>query len=182
MVWLLAICQLAAQPTPRALEAQRATDATAWLEQHLYLRESYGYNRHPVIDGWARANGNALGSEWCGLTQWACQKAQVLPFPKGPAGSYNWFPPTSPRTVLYGSKGSLDSARVGFCIGIYSARRGRIAHITRAVEVMRPLRKGRPARGFWCIGGNEGTGTKAGVHRTPYPASSIYAASNWLYK
>lgn len=184
VVWLLYLLstQAHAQPAPRAVEAQRAAAAKVWLEQHLYLRESYGYNRHPVIDQWARANGNALGSEWCGLTQWACQQALGLSSPKGPAGSYNWFPPTSPRTVLYGQRGSFDSVRVGFEIGIYNARRGRIAHITRAVELASPLRKGRPARGAWCIGGNEGTGATAGVHRTFYPAPSIYAASNWLYK
>lgn len=181
--WLLYLLstQAHAQPAPRAIEAQRAAAATAWLEQHLYLKESYGYNRHPVIDGWARANGNALGSEWCGLTQWACQQALKLPSPKGPAGSYNWFPPASPRTVLYGTKGSFDSVRVGFEIGIYNPRRGRIAHITQAVELARALRKGRPARGAWCIGGNEGTGASAGMYRTFYPASGIYAASNWLY-
>jgi hypothetical protein len=183
VVWTL-IClgyYAKAQPVPRAIEAQRAAAATAWLEQHLYLKETHGYNRNPVIDSWARANGNALGSEWCGLTQWACQQALKLPSPKGPAGSYNWFPPASPRTVLYGAKGSFDSVRVGFEIGIFNARRGRIAHITRAVELARPIRKGRPARGAWCIGGNEGTGAKAGMHRTFYPASGIYAASNWLY-
>jgi hypothetical protein len=172
---------VSAQPVPRAIEAQRAAAATAWLEQHLYLKETHGYNRAPLIDTWARANGNALGSEWCGLTQWGCQQALKLPSPKGPAGSYNWFPPASPRTVLYGTKGSFDSVRVGFNIGIYNPRRGRIAHITRAVELARPVRKGRPARGAWCIGGNEGSGAKAGVHRTFYPASGIYAAANWLY-
>jgi hypothetical protein len=149
---------VSAQPVPRAIEAQRAAAATAWLEQHLYLRETNGYNRNPLIDTWARANGNALGSEWCGLTQWGCQQALKLP-----------------------TKGSFDSVRVGFNIGIYNARRGRIAHITRAVELARPVRKGRPARGAWCIGGNEGSGANAGVHRTFYPASGIYAAANWLY-
>jgi hypothetical protein len=184
VAWLLYLLstQAHAQPAPRAVEAQRAAAATAWLEQHLYLGETHGYNRAPLIDQWARANGNALGSEWCGLTQWACQQALGLPSPKGPAGSYNWFPPASPRTVLYGARGTFDSVRVGFNIGIYNARRGRIAHITRAVELARAIRKGRPARGAWCIGGNEGTGATAGVHRTFYPASGIYAAANWLYK
>jgi hypothetical protein len=79
---------------------------------------------------------------------------------------------------LYGQRGSFDSVRVGFEIGIYNPRRGRIAHITRAVALAHPLRKGRPAWGAWCIG----TGATAGVHRTFYPASGIYAASNWLYK
>lgn len=83
--------------------------------------------------------------------------------------------------MLYGTRGSFDSVRAGFNIGIYDARRVRIAHITRAVALARPIRKGRPARGAWCIGGNEGTGANAGVHRTFYPASGIYAASNWLY-
>jgi hypothetical protein len=169
-----------AQPAPRAVQPQRAALATAWLEQHLYLKETHGYNRAPLIDTWARANGNALGSEWCGLTQWACQKAQKLPTPRGPAGSYNWFLDPA-RTVLLGTRGSFDSVRVGYCIGIYSARRGRIAPITRAVQAARPIRKGRPARGFWCIGGNEGSGANAGVHRTFYPATGIHAGANWLY-
>jgi hypothetical protein len=51
--------QARAQPAPRAVEAQRAA-ATAWLEQHLYLRETHGYNCAPLIDQLARANGNAL--------------------------------------------------------------------------------------------------------------------------
>lgn len=168
-----------AQPVPRAVEAQRAATATAWLQKHCYIREQ-GNNRGPLIDEWAKANGNAYGSEWCGLTQWACQKAQALPTPKGPAGSYNWFLDPK-RTYLLGARGSFDSVREGHCIGIYNARRGRIAHITRAVELARPIRRGRPARGAWCIGGNEGSGAKAGVHLTFYPATSIYAASNWLY-
>jgi hypothetical protein len=42
----------------------------------------------------------------------------------------------------------------------------------------RAIRKGRPARGAWCIGGNEGTGASAGVHRTFYPTNGIYAAFN----
>jgi hypothetical protein len=180
LYWLLASCQLAAaQPVPRALEAQRAATATVWLQQHSYIREM-GHNRGPLIDEWAKANGNAYGSEWCGLTQWACQKAQGLPTPKGPAGSYNWFLDRK-RTYLLGARGSFDSVRVGHCIGIYNARRGRVAHITRAMELARPIRKGRPARGAWCIGGNEGSGANAGVHLTFYPAPSIYAASNWLY-
>lgn len=173
LCWLL--CTHAHAQAPRAVQAQRAAAATVWLQQHLYLRETAGYNRAPLIDSWARANGNALGSEWCGLTQWACQRAQKLPTPVGPAGSYNWF--KDPKRTSR----NFDSLRVGYCVGIYNTRRGRIAHITRAVELARPIRKGRPARGAWCIGGNEGSGANAGVHLTFYPATGIYASSNWLY-
>ena len=169
----------AAQPS-RAVQDRNGAKAMVWLRAHQYLRETNGYNRAPLIDQWARANGNDLGSEWCGLTQWACQQSLRLPSPKGPAGSYNWFLDPK-RNVLLGKAGSWDSVRVGYKIGIFSVKRGRIAHITAADELIRPLRRGRPARGAWCIGGNEGSGRNAGVHRSLYLSTDVYASSNYNY-
>lgn len=168
-----------AQPS-RAVQDRNGTAIVAWLREHLDLRETTGYNRDPLIDSWARKAGNALASEWCGLTQMANQIAQKLPYPAGPAGSYNWFKLGSPRNVLRGTTGSFDSARVGYRVGIFNARRGRIAHIT-AIEEVYKKRQGNRPRGAWCIGGNEGSGKNAGVHRTFYPAVNIYALSNWNY-
>ncbi len=179
LCWLL--CTQAHAQAPRAVQAQRAAAATLWLQQHLYLKESTGYNRDPLIDSWARAVGVSLGSEWCGLTQWACQRALKLPTPSGPAGSYNWFKDPARTYYVQGQRGSLDSIRAGHPLGIYNARRGRIAHITRCISLGRSVRAGRPARAFWCIAGNEGSGANAGVHLTLYPATSIHAAANWLY-
>lgn len=171
---------LRAQPS-RAVQAQRAAACTIWLQQHLYMTEAAGYNRHPLIDAWARANGNAPGSEWCGLTQWACQKAVKLPTPPGPAGSYNWFKDIKRTYYVRGVRGVLDSVRVGHPVGIYNAKRGRIAHIMRVVKVVPGIRPGRPPRSFYTIAGNEGSGPTAGMRLTLYAAPSIYAAANWLY-
>lgn len=165
-----------AQRPARAVEASRAAAADAWLKAHLWpvVREATGHNDGAFIDALCVEGKVAKRSAWCGLTQRKVQATLRLPFPAGAAGSYNWFLDRS-RAV------PLDSIRAGLCVGIYSPARGRIAHITRVSEVVPPLRKGRRPRGAYCIGGNEGTGTRAGIHRTLYPISSIYALSNWLY-
>jgi hypothetical protein len=163
-----------AQLLPRAVQAQRAAAATSWLTAHLYVRELTGRNDGPFIDALCREGRVALRSPWCGLTQRKVQLTLGLPFPAGAAGSYNWFLDRS-RAV------PLDSIRPGLCVGIYSSARGRVAHITRVVEVVPPLRKGRPPRGAYCIGGNEGSGSRAGIHRTLYLLSPGLRLSNWLY-
>ncbi len=174
LLLLLAISyQLSAQPS-RAVEASRAAAATAWLTPRLYIREATGNNDGPDVWALIKAGGGQPRMPWCGFTQRACQVALKLPYPAGAGGSYNWF--LDKRRAV-----PLDSIRPGLLVGNYSRARGRIAHITRVVQVIPPLRKGRPPRGAYCIGGNEGSGTRAGMHRTLYPMASIYALSNWLF-
>ncbi|TGD82881.1 hypothetical protein [Hymenobacter wooponensis] len=176
---LVAVWAAQAQ-TSRALQAQNAACTTQWLTANLWIREATGRNDGPAVTRIILENGGVRGNEWCGFTQAEAQKRCGLPRPKGAGGSYNWFL-DSKRNVLKGKVGSFDSVQVGHKIGIYSASRGRIAHITACVELARAVRKGRPARGAWCIGGNEGRGTNAGMHRTFYAATDIYAAANWNY-
>lgn len=182
MLFVLLALSWAADAQPlRALEARRAAAATAWLEAHLYIREQTGDNDGPDVWALIREGGGEPRSAWCGFTQRKVQAVLGLPFPDGAGGSYNWFLLRSRHTYyIQGQCGTADSIRVGHCVGIYSARRGRIAHITRAVALVPPLRKGRAPRAAYCIGGNEGSGPRAGIHRTLYPLSSIYALSNWL--
>jgi hypothetical protein len=178
LLLLASKCQ--AQPS-KAVQAKRATATIVWLQKHINLRETGGNNRGPLIDSWARACGNDLGSEWCGLTQWADQRANNLPVPVGPAGSYNWFKDVKRTQYIVNIRGRLDSIPPGWPAGIYNNRKGRIAHIVRIISVVPNEIKGRPPRGFWCIAGNEKSGKNAGVHLTYYPAASIHAAANWLY-
>lgn len=170
LILLLALTLGASAQPSRAVEAQRAAQATAWLTSHLWVR---GYES-PFVVGLRRRGGAADGAAWCGLTQREVQRVLGLPWPNGPAGSYNWF--LDKRRAV-----PRDSVRVGLCVAIYSPARGRIGHITRAMELVPPLRKGRPPRGAYCGGGNEGSGPNNGIHRTLYPLGSMYALSNWLH-
>jgi hypothetical protein len=152
----------------------------AWLRAHRYVVEIGANNRAPEIDSWAKRAGVVLGSEWCGLTQMQCQIDNKLPFPSGPAGSYNWFLKTNARTVyLQSQRGTYQKLVKGYPVGIFNRARGRVAHITRIVEVVWDGPHTRPPRGFWCIGGNEGR-FPGGVKLTFYSYSSIYAGANWL--
>ncbi|MDO7849036.1 hypothetical protein Q5H92_21910 [Hymenobacter sp. M29] len=163
-----------AQRTPRAAEMSRAAAATDWLTAHLWVREATGNNDGPFIDALCAEGHVAKRSAWCGLTQRKVQVTLKLPIPNGAAKAANWF-------LDRGRAVPRDSIRKGLCAGIFSPARGEIGHITRVAEVVPPLRKGRPPRGAYCIGGNEGTGRNAGIHRNLYPLSSIYALSNWLH-
>jgi hypothetical protein len=181
VVWLLYLLssQAYAQPAPRAVQDRNGACTVKWLTDRLWWRET-SYNAGPGITEAIKANHGNPRDEYCGHTQAGAQRSCGLPVPKGSGGSYNWFLDVK-RNVLLGSTGSFDSVRVGYKIGLYNPRRGRIAHITAVAELARAVRRGRPARGAWCVGGNEGTGTNAGMHRTFYPASGIYAAANYNY-
>lgn len=162
--------QLSAQPASRAVEARRAAAASAWLTAHMWVR---GFES-PFVVNLRKLGGSAPHTAWCGLTQREVQRSIGLSWPNGSAGSYNWF--LDKRRAV-----PRDSIRVGLCVAIYSPARGRIGHITRALEIVPPLRKGRPPRGAYCGGGNEGSGANNGIHRTLYSLPSIYALSNWLF-
>jgi len=161
----------------RVRQALNGACTIAWLRTRLWWRET-SYNAGPGITEIIRANGGSPREEYCGDTQAGAQRSCSLPVPAGSNGSYNWF--LNPkRNTLLGHAGSFDSTRQGYKIGIFNARKGRIAHITAADVVV--TSRNAPARGAWCIGGNEGSGTKAGMHRTWYPKANIYAAANYNY-
>lgn len=167
----------------RAAQARNAVATIAWLQARLAIREATGRNDGPAVAALVRAGGGVASQhpEWCGFTQAACQRAHGLPIPaRGMQGAARaWFQDAHRTYYLAGQRGALDSIKPGHQAG-FNYGRG-IHHITRFVEVVPPLRKGRPPRGFYTIGGNEGRGLNAGVHRTYYPSQNIAAASNWLY-
>jgi hypothetical protein len=167
-----------------AVQVQNANCSLRWSFGKLYLRELTGNNDNPEVDVWARATGTALRSSWCGLFQWADQKACGLPVPNGAAGSYNWFLDLRRTYYIQNRRGTLDMVKLGHKCGFWNNKLGRIAHIGMVVREARPIRKGRAARGFRIRAGNTGTyGGRdgAGVHDYDYAASDIYAFANWLY-
>ncbi|TPG66052.1 hypothetical protein [Hymenobacter nivis] len=174
-----------AQPVPsRAIQARYGAQLVAWTRTQLYLRELTGNNDAPEIDAWARANGVALRSSWCGLYQWKANKVLGLPTPRGAAGSYNWALDPVRTYYLRNRRGTLDSLKVGHRVMFYYSNLGRIGHIGLAVAASRKVRAGRPARGFIINAGNTGRGggrNGAGVYDLFYASSDIYAAANWNY-
>ena len=175
----LLLCLLLALASPATAAPTGAECCIAWLRARLWVREATGHNDGPAVAAIIAANNGNPRDEWCGHTQADAQRSCGLPVPKGSGGSYNWFLDRVRTFYLVGVRGTLDAIQPGHLVGIYSPKRGRIAHITRAVQVVPPLRKGRPPRGFYCIGGNEGSGTNAGMHLTYYPSGGIHAAANW---
>ncbi|SNC67369.1 hypothetical protein SAMN06265337_1927 [Hymenobacter gelipurpurascens] len=167
-----------AQPS-QAQQTINAKGLIDWLTARLWFRETHGNNRSPAIDALTKAGGGQLGWPWCGYTQLANQQANKLPFPKEAGAARAWFVDKLRTYFLVGQRGALDSLRPGHLVGL-SYGNG-INHVTRAVEIFPRLRKGRPPRGAWCIGGNEGRGTTAGIHRTYYAGPAIRAASNYNY-
>lgn len=175
-----------AQPIPARRPAVTAS-TLQWLTDRLYIREATGRNDGPAVAGLITAGGGVASQrpEYCGFTQAADQKAHKLPIPaRGMQGAAAaWFPLTgldASRTYYFaGRRGVVDSIRAGDLVG-FDYGRG-IHHVARDKEVVPPQRKGRPPRGFWTLAGNEGRGTKAGVHLTYYPAVNIDAGARWDY-
>ncbi len=177
-----------AQPRPsRAVQDANGRAAVAWLTARLWIREATGRNDGPAVAALVKAGGGVPAQlpEWCGFTQTACQRAHGLPYPGGgmQGAARAWFPLTGPqaaRTVYQaGVRGALDSIRVGYKLGFAWRPNPEIHHITLAAEIVKNDIKSRPPRGFWSLGGNEGRGTNAGVHRSYYASPNITAASNW---
>ena len=163
-----------------------------WLADRGAVREA---TARPGNDGPAVAAINSAGGgnpatfpEHCGFTQAADQRAHGLPIPgNGLQGAARyWFVNPAnrllPRTFYYaGQRGVLDSVQAGDLLGFAWRPNPTIHHITRAAVRVPPLRKGRPARGYWSWGGNEGRWPNAGMHYTYYPGPNITAAARWDY-
>ena len=175
-----------AQPAPPRRAAVTAS-TIAWLTDRLYIREATGRNDGPDVAALITAGGGVASQrpEYCGFTQAADQKAHKLPIPaRGMQGAARaWFPlegPDAPRTIYRaGVRGVVDSIRPGDLVG-FDYGRG-IHHVARDKEVVPAQRKGRPPRGYWTLAGNEGRGTRAGLHLTYYPAANIDAGARWDY-
>lgn len=165
-----------AQP---AAQRQRADCTLGWLRDHLWVREATGHNDGPAVWALIHAGGGQRHDEWCGYTQLAAQRACGLPVPAEAGAARAWFRARRRLVYTQGGIGSLAAVRPGYCVGIrYGSA---IHHIIRAAVAGRAVRRGRPARGWYCYGGNEGRGPNAGIHYTFYPAASFNAVANWLY-
>lgn len=184
IIWLLALLCLAshAQPLPpRSPACQAAT--IQWLVERLSIREATGRNDGPKVAALVTEGGGRWREhpEWCGFTQAADQKAHGLPIPangmQGAAAA--WFRDPRRTTYLAGVRGALAESQPGDVVG-FNYGRG-IHHITRLKQVVPPERKGRPPRGFYTLGGNEGRGANAGLHLTYYAAPAIAATARWDY-
>lgn len=191
VAWVLVCAVYAAHGQPLPRRNPRVQAATCeWLKVRLDYRETWGNNRGPLVDPIIRAGGGTPGQEWCGFTQAACQRAHGLPIPKNglQGGARYWFCADASckvllaRTFYYaGRRGVLDSIQPGDITGFVWRPSVIIHHVTRCAEIVAPLRKGRPPRAFYTLGGNEGKGTTAGLKRTYYLATSITAAARWDY-
>jgi hypothetical protein len=181
---------LGAAAQPRRNPATQAS-TVKWLADRANVREATARpgNDGPAVATIIRAGGGnpADKPEWCGFTQAADQRAHGLPIPaKGMQGAARCYFTDATgkvllaRTIYYaGRRGVLDSVQAGDLLGFHSPV---IHHVTRAALRVPPLRRGRPPRGYWSWGGNEGRYPKAGMHYTYYPAPNIQAAARWDYK
>ena len=172
-----------AQPPARAVQARTGAAILAWHAAHLGVREATGNNDGPPIDQWLDLVGSPRRSPWCGATQGACQHDLRLPMPAAAGAARSWAVPARTYYVR-GVRGSLDSLRAGHRALFYYANLGRIGHIGTLVSPARPVRRGRPARGWLVVAGNTGTGggrEGAGIHEYFYPAAELFAVANWSY-
>lgn len=193
LLLLLAISyQLVAVAQPRRNPRVQAS-TVAWLAARATVREATRYpgNDGPEVAAIIRAGGGnpADHPEHCGFTQAADQRAHGLPIPGGglQGAARYWFVDVRkrllPRTFYYaGQRGVLDSVQAGDLLGFAWRPNPTIHHITRAAAIVPPLRRGRPPRGVWSWGGNEGRWPNAGMHYTYYPAPNITAAARWDYR
>lgn len=193
LLLLLAVsCQLVATAQPRRNPATQAS-TVKWLADRGTVREATARpgNDGPTVAAIIKAGGGppAQHPEWCGFTQAADQRAHGLPIPAhGLQGAARyWFVDGHkrplPRCFYYaGQRGALDSVQAGDLLGFARGANPDIHHITRAAVKVPPLRRGRPPRGYWSWGGNEGRWPNAGMHYTYYPGPNITAAARWDYK
>jgi hypothetical protein len=173
-----------AQAPASAVQVANANCSLKWSYSQLYVRELTGNNDGKEVEAYLRATGNRKGESWCGAFQAAVQRACGLSIPAGAAGARNWF--KDPRRTYYvrGSRGTINQIQLGDKVGFYYDNLGRIGHILLVARESRPIRKGRPARGFILRSGNTGRGggrNGAGVWDLYYDATAIYSAANWKY-
>jgi len=192
LAWVLVCAAYVAKAQPRRNPATQAS-TIKWLADRGGVREA---TRYPGNDGLAvaaiiRAGGGnpAEHPEHCGFTQAADQRAHGLPIPAGgmQGAARAWFVDAQrrplPRCFYYGGqRGVLDSVQAGDLLGFAYRPNPTIHHITRAAKQVPALRRGRPPRGYWSWGGNEGRWPNAGMHYTFYPGPNITAAARWDYK
>jgi hypothetical protein len=184
-----AVCSLRAGGQPRPVSrAKQVANATCLLKSsaaRLSIREASGHNDGLEVEAAQRAAGARKGDPWCGCEQYVEQKLCGLPAPTWAAAAANWTLTSSPRTYyLRGRRGVVDSIQLGDQVTFYYANLGRVGHVGRNVQATRPVRRGRPTRGFIVRAGNTGSGggrDGAGVHDVFYSAADIYAAANWKY-
>lgn len=180
LLLLLAVSTSYAQPARNPATTKATLD---WLTARLGVREATGHNDGPAVAAIVTAGGGVATQrpEWCGFTQAACQRASKLPIPKnGMQGAARaWFADIARTYYRPGVRGGLGDIQPGDLAG-FDYGRG-IHHITRFAQVVPGLRPGRPPKGFYTLGGNEGRGTNAGLHLTYYPAANIAAAARWDY-
>lgn len=169
------------QPLPPAYANANCT--LKWSATQLYVREATGRNDGPEVEAYLKITGNRKGEAWCGAFQAAVQKACGLPFPNAAGGARFWFVPSSPKTFyIRGQRGVADWIQLGDKGGFWYSNLNRVGHIAMVVKESRPIRKGRPARGFIMRAGNTGSGggrEGAGVHDYFYSTNDIFAASRW---
>jgi hypothetical protein len=177
---------------PRRNPATQAS-TVKWLADRGTTQEATARpgNDGPAVAAIIRAGGGnpAIHPEWCGFTQAANQRAHGLPIPaKGMQGAARaWFVDAQQRPLsrcfyYAGRRGVLDSVQAGDLLGFAWRPNPVIHHITRAAKQVPPLRRGRPPRGYWSWGGNEGRFPTAGMHYHYYPAANITAAARWDYR
>jgi hypothetical protein len=170
-------------PAP-AVQLRNANCSLKWSYTQLYVRELTGNNDGKEVEAYLRLTGNRKGDSWCGAFQAAVQRACGLSMPVGAGGSYNWFLDLRRTYYVRGRRGTIDQIQLGDKVGFFYPNLGRIGHILLVVRESRPVRKGRPARGFILRSGNTGKGggrNGSGVWDLYFDASIIYSASNWKY-
>lgn len=183
---------LTSSAQPRRNPATQAS-TVAYLVARANVREATARpgNDGPGVAALIRAGGGnpAQHPEYCGFTQAGDQRAHGLPIPAaGMQGAARaWFVDARKqllaRCFFYaGLRGVLDSVQQGDLLGFAWRPNPTIHHVTRADKAVPPLRRGRPPRGYWSWGGNEGRYPNAGMHYTYYPGPNITAASRWDYK
>lgn len=163
----------------RRLQALNGTKLVQWLTRHQWVRETHGNNRSPFIDAMVHMFGGKSGWPWCGYTVLATQKAVGLPAPAGGQKASNCFVDLARISYRAGGRYHGDSAKVGHLLGV-SYGNG-INHVTRIKSKVKNEIRSRPPRGYWCLGGNEGSGRAAGILLSYYPFPNVRATSNYNY-
>jgi hypothetical protein len=132
--------------TTSAIRAARVECCLAFGKKYAHVREATGQNDGWQIEVWQKMGGGRKGWPWCGYYELARQYECDLPFPTEAGASKSWFRPTSWRTTyIRHVRGSIDSLKVGYKIGVYYPHLRRIGHIGTNIGPGRSIRAGRRA-------------------------------------